>query len=115
MPEALIWGASGGMGAALVRLLKREGWLVFAAAREERRIPIEARRIPIEADYTFAFDALQPHTIQSIPMQIASQSEGLDMMVYAAGAMAAGTVEQMPADAWVQVIGANLNGAYLRI
>jgi len=74
MPEALIWGASGGMGAALVRLLKREGWLVFAAAREERRIPIEA-------DYTFAFDALQPHTIQSIPMQIASQSEGLDMMV----------------------------------
>ena len=106
MPEALIWGASGGMGAALVRLLKREGWLVFAAAREERRIPVEA-------DYTFAFDALQPHTIQSIPMQIASQSEGLDMMVYAAGAMAAGTVEQMPADAWVQVIGANLNGAYL--
>jgi NAD(P)-dependent dehydrogenase (short-subunit alcohol dehydrogenase family) len=106
MPEALIWGASGGIGAALVRRLKADGWLVFAAARDERRIPSEA-------DHTYPFDALQAYTIQPIPMQIASQSDGFDLMVYAAGAMASGTVEQMPVDSWMQVIGANLNGAYL--
>jgi NAD(P)-dependent dehydrogenase (short-subunit alcohol dehydrogenase family) len=106
MPEALIWGASGGMGAALVRLLKAEGWQVFAAARDEWRIPPEA-------DHTFAFDALQPQSVHSIPMQITTHSDGLDLVVYAAGAMSAATVEQMPAEAWARVIGVNLTGAYL--
>jgi NAD(P)-dependent dehydrogenase (short-subunit alcohol dehydrogenase family) len=94
------------MGAALVRLLKAQGWQVFAAARDERRIPPEA-------DHTFTFDALQPHSIQPIPMQIASQGEGLDLVVYATGTMASGTVEQMPTDSWSGVIASNLTGAYL--
>jgi uncharacterized protein YbjT (DUF2867 family) len=40
MPDALIWRASGGIGSAIVRRLKGEGWRVFAATRDERKTPI---------------------------------------------------------------------------
>ncbi|MBN2472678.1 MAG: SDR family NAD(P)-dependent oxidoreductase, partial [Anaerolineae bacterium] len=34
MKTAMIWGASGGIGRALVRLLVAEGWRVLAVARQ---------------------------------------------------------------------------------
>ena len=39
MPEALIWGAAGGMGQALVNQLNNAGWRVFAASRDVEAIP----------------------------------------------------------------------------
>lgn len=106
MPEALIWGASGGIGSALVTHLKSWGWTVFAAARDERRIPPAA-------DFTCRFDAAAPHTIASIPAMIAPQSDGLDLMVYAAGALRAGLLEQLDAESFAQVLNSNVTGAYL--
>ncbi len=106
MPEALIWGASGGIGSALVTLLKSRGWRVFAAARDEARIPPEA-------DFTCRFDAGQPHTIDSIPAMLAGDSDGIDLMIYAAGTTVSATVEKLtPAD-WAQVFDSNVTGAYL--
>jgi NADP-dependent 3-hydroxy acid dehydrogenase YdfG len=39
MPDALILGASGGMGKALTNHLNNTGWRVFAASRNKEAIP----------------------------------------------------------------------------
>ncbi|MBW4435678.1 MAG: SDR family NAD(P)-dependent oxidoreductase [Pleurocapsa minor GSE-CHR-MK-17-07R] len=104
MPEALIFGASGGIGAALVTTLKARGWKVYAAARDESRIPDVA-------DTTFAFEAGKPFTFSHIAMMIAQESDGLDLVVYAAGSMQPLLVDQFDGDAWAEVFAANLGGA----
>ncbi|GAB4510029.1 MAG: SDR family NAD(P)-dependent oxidoreductase [Anaerolineae bacterium] len=106
MPDALIWGASGGIGQALVMHLKNEGWRVFAAARNERRVPAEA-------DYTYTFDATKPETIQAAATLVAMETEGLQLVVYAAGGILADPLDKLAPEAWQAVMAANLDGAYL--
>jgi NAD(P)-dependent dehydrogenase (short-subunit alcohol dehydrogenase family) len=66
LPAALIWGASGGIGRALVIELKQAGWQVFAAARNESAVPAEA-------DAVCYFDAANPFTIEQAAVTIAHQ------------------------------------------
>ncbi len=105
MPEILIWGASGGIGSALVKRFKREGWRVFGAARDELRIPAEA-------DVTTTFDAREAASFDRVALLVAQQSDGLDLMIYAAGSMTAQSVEAFDSAAWSQIMDANLNGFY---
>jgi NAD(P)-dependent dehydrogenase (short-subunit alcohol dehydrogenase family) len=104
MPEALIWGASGGIGGALVTLLKREGWRAFAAARDESRIPAEA-------DLAVHFEAASLYSSKEAAMRVAYETTSLDLVVYAAGGIVAGTVEGLGEGEWAAVIDANLTGA----
>jgi NAD(P)-dependent dehydrogenase (short-subunit alcohol dehydrogenase family) len=104
MPEALIWGASGGMGAALVSLLKAESWRVFAAARDESRIPEHA-------DLLCTFDAAKSYTFNESAMRVGMESSGVDLVVYAAGGLAASPIADMRPEAWTQTIESNLTGA----
>ncbi len=104
--EALIWGASGGMGRALVSHLKSKDWRVFAAARNEGRIPREA-------DFTYAFDASSPQSISSIAPLTAPESDGLDLMVYAAGALRNGMLDKMSSEDYALVMNSNVMGAWL--
>ncbi len=106
MPEALIWGASGGIGSALVNQLKAEGWRVFGAARREDAIPTTA-------DMTFPFDASQPASAASIATLVAAETDGLDLVVYAAGGLTADPLEKLEPQAWQATIVANLDGAFL--
>lgn len=106
MPEALIWGASGGIGSALVQHLKANDWRVFAAARDESAVPASA-------DETFPFDASQPATFTNIVPLIATDSDGLDLIVYAAGGLNAAPLEKLEPDAWRATLAANLDGAFL--
>jgi NADP-dependent 3-hydroxy acid dehydrogenase YdfG len=105
MPEALIFGASGGIGSALAALLKANGWRVFAAARDERKIPVGM-------DETYAFNAAEPFSFDALAMAVAQASDGLDIVVYAAGGMQAQTAEGFDASSWKQMMDANLNGAW---
>jgi NAD(P)-dependent dehydrogenase (short-subunit alcohol dehydrogenase family) len=106
MNEALIWGASGGIGGALATLLKTRGWHVFAAARNESHIPPDM-------DRSYGFDAADPYSCDNVAMGVAQASSGLDLAVYAAGAMSASTAESFEPTAWQKVMDANLNGAWL--
>ena len=106
MPEALIWGASGGIGGALAMLLKSRGWRVFAAARDERKIPAGV-------DDIYGFNAADPYTFDTVSMAVAQASEGLDLAVYAAGGLVAQTLDSFEARAWRDVMDANLNGVWL--
>lgn len=106
MADALIWGASGGIGQALVRLLKEEGWRVFAAARH-------TERIPDEADFVYGFDVMNPTTIAETELLVAHDTTGLDLIVYAAGDLRPDTITRTTFDQWQAVIDTNLTGAFL--
>jgi NAD(P)-dependent dehydrogenase (short-subunit alcohol dehydrogenase family) len=106
MADALIWGASGGIGGALAQLLKVRGWRVFAAARQESKIPPGM-------DATFGFVANDPFSFDAVAMAVAQQADDLALVVYAAGAMQAKTIADSSPDDWRSVMDVNLNGAYL--
>lgn len=103
MPEGLIWGASGGIGSALVSLLKERGWRVFAAARDESRVP--------PCDLVCAFDAADEYSFKEAAMRVAYESGGIDLVVYAAGGLVAAPVADITRDGWDAVIESNLSGA----
>ncbi len=106
MPEALIWGASGGIGGALVKHLKSNGWRVFAAARQEDKIPEEA-------DLKYTFDATKEATIRDTATLIAHETDGLNLVVYAAGGLIPNPLEKLSPEEWSAIMAANLDGAYL--
>lgn len=104
--DALIWGASGGIGAALVTTLKDAGWRVFAAGRN-------TANIPASADKALRFDAGNLATFRDVNFAVARESEGVDLVVYAAGNLRAAQFKQMSQDDWQTVITGNLTGAFL--
>ena len=106
MADILIWGASGGIGQALVRLFKQEGWRVSAAARD-------VAQIPDEADFTYHFDATTPGTIAETQIMVAQYTQGLDLVIYAAGDLRPELLKKTDLDDWFAVMQANLTGAFL--
>lgn len=106
MPDAVIWGASGGIGCALVSLLKNQGWRVLAAARHEERIPPQA-------DFVYHFDAERPDTVLQAARLMAQETDAAALMVYAAGGMTASAVDNLEPAEWAGTMAANLGGAYL--
>lgn len=108
MPDALIWGASGGIGRALVARLKRADWRVFAAARQ-------TAHIPGEADFSYRFDARDPGSVADAALAVAHDTTGIALMAYTAGGLLSKPVEDFAPEEWAAVMDANLNGAYLAI
>jgi NAD(P)-dependent dehydrogenase (short-subunit alcohol dehydrogenase family) len=108
MPDALIWGAAGGMGQALINHLNNAGWRVFAASRDKEAIPDGV----IER---YQFSATDYSAIRDIAIDLAYQTNGLDLWVYAAGELQADLLSRMSPNAWSAVLDSNLNGAFLTI
>lgn len=104
--DALIWGASGGIGSALVTTLKQENWRVFAAARNQQHIPSEA-------DYRLRFDADDLHTLREVSYTVATESGAIDLMVYAAGSLRSGLMSELSLEDWLAVMSGNVTGAFL--
>ena len=108
MPDALIWGAAGGMGQALVNQLNSAGWRVFAASRDKEAIP--------DGVYErYRFDATDFTTVRDIAVDLAHQTTGLDLWVYSAGELRADILSKMGPESWSAVLDSNLNGAFLTI
>ncbi len=108
MPEALIWGATGGIGSALIDDLSAAGWRIYAASRSIDDIP--------DAVFErYAFEAADENSIRDIAVDIAQQTDGLDLWVYAAGEMGAERLSKMSVDTWSAVLNSNLNGAFSTI
>jgi NAD(P)-dependent dehydrogenase (short-subunit alcohol dehydrogenase family) len=108
MPDALVWGAAGGMGRALIDQLNNSGWRVFAASRDKEGIP--------DGVYErYRFDAADYNSIREIAIDLAHQTEGFDLWVYAAGELRADLISKMSPDTWSAVLNSNLSGAFLTI
>lgn len=107
MPNALLWGASSGMGQALVQFLKDEGWTIHAVARD-------TSKIPDVADFQYEFDARSPDSIAQTCLLVSQQAEAsIDLMVYFAGTVVYEKLDKMGYEGWMQTLNSNVNGAFL--
>ena len=106
MPTAFIFGASGGIGRALVERLAADGWTVGAVSRHPGDLAgLTEHRY--EADVTDAF------AVSQAVYAAAQELPPVDLWIYAAGDILASPVAEMDPAAWARILGANLTGAYL--
>jgi 3-oxoacyl-[acyl-carrier protein] reductase len=106
MSTALIWGASGGIGRALVEQLRTENWTVAAVSRHTDDL---AALTP----HRFTADVADEFAVRQAVFMVAQELPEIDLWVYAAGDIAPGKVAGLDAAAWRRILDANLNGAYL--
>ena len=106
MPTALIFGASGGIGRALVQKLTVDGWTVGAVSRHPHDLA-DLTEHRFEADVTDAF------AVSQAVYAAAQELPPVDLWIYAAGDILASPVAEMAPAAWERILGANLTGAYL--
>lgn len=106
MANALVWGATGGIGRALVTALLHEGHKVVGAARKAHTIDSPAY-IPLEADIA------DDYSIAQAVYAAAQHTDSIHLMIYAAGDILSTRVADLSATDWQRILDANLTGAYL--
>jgi NAD(P)-dependent dehydrogenase (short-subunit alcohol dehydrogenase family) len=94
---ALVTGARGGLGVAIVRRLEVEGWTVAAAARREGR---------------FAADVSDPVACRRLFEAVVEEFGRLDLLVNNAAYMQLAPVDEQDVEDWWRIIDVNLGGAF---
>ena len=105
MKTAMIWGASGGIGRALVTTLAEQGWQVVAMARNAGDLN-NITPLVLEADVS------RPHDVERAILAASQEVDQIDLWVYAAGDIASAKVEEMAPVDWQRILDANLTGAF---
>lgn len=105
--NALIWGASGGIGRAITQALTADGWTTIAIGRDETKLPNEATHtvelLNVGDDYA----------VRSAVMEANYAAEHIQLWVYTVGDIAAAKTDEMDSTTWNRIMEANLTGAYL--
>jgi NAD(P)-dependent dehydrogenase (short-subunit alcohol dehydrogenase family) len=106
MKQALIWGASGGIGKALTQKLADEDYTVVAVSRNPEATTTLT-------PYCIAADFSQPEQIQQAANQARAVSDSMDLFIYASGDIASIKATDMTLDDWNRILTSNLTGAFL--
>lgn len=107
MNNAVIWGAAGGLGQALVAALRAEDWQVHAVTRSPSAAVVALTPHCYEADVADA------QSVQRTVQAIAMETSDVALAIYAVGDIASLKLEALtPAD-FARILNANLTGAYL--
>lgn len=112
--KAIITGGSRGLGKAVALLLAQEGVHIGITGRNEDRLKEtigEIRKAGVDAAYA-TFNVDNEAEVQSGINQLVDDLEGVDILVNNAGIGTFGTLEDMPAADWEQVVRTNLFGVY---
>lgn len=102
----MIWGASGGIGRALLQQLTADQWTVAAISRK----PEETAEF---TPYSFAANVTNDHSVQQAILETNAEVGEIKLWIYAAGDISSSPIGQMKPDTWSRIINANLSGAYL--
>jgi 3-oxoacyl-[acyl-carrier protein] reductase len=114
MSTAMIWGASGGIGRALVERLTQpdeasgEDWEVWAIARSPSGLETLTPHV-LQADVG------NVRSVQQAALAVNEAGAQVDLWAYAVGDIAAVAAAEMTPETWRRILDANLNGAYLTI
>jgi NAD(P)-dependent dehydrogenase (short-subunit alcohol dehydrogenase family) len=103
---AMVWGAGGGIGRALVSNLKKEGWRVLAMGRH-------AADLEDLTSHVFEADVAQPESVEQALAAASLETDQVDLWIYAVGDIAASKVADVSPQDWQRILEANLVGAHL--
>jgi acetoacetyl-CoA reductase/3-oxoacyl-[acyl-carrier protein] reductase len=101
---ALVTGAAGGIGSAVVARLLEAGATVLASDRPGLPVPSGATPLPC--------DLADPREIAALADRIRSGPGRLDLLVHAAGITADAVFWKMEDEAWSRVLSVNLDSAF---
>lgn len=104
--NALIWGADGGIGQSIARLLIDQDWKVVMTGRHLERLE-ELEGVVVEAEIH------DPFSIQSAVAAISQEVNEIHLWVYAVGDIISSPISQMAFKDWQRILDANLTGAFL--
>jgi len=104
---ALITGAAGGLGRALVEELLAQGWRVGAGIHQSAPFPAQSGLLPLPLDVT------QEAQVDTALDRLLAEWGRLDLLVNNAGVTADRLLAQMPLAEWDRVLAVNLKGAFL--
>lgn len=107
MKTAMVWGASGGIGRAVVKRLAQDDWTVIAIGRDELALPQEATH------FIEAADVADETAVRDAVREASFVAEAVDLFVYAVGDINATKVSELDQSCWQRIMAANLSGAYL--
>lgn len=85
--KAIIVGGSGGIGSEMAQVLRQDGCDVALVGRDTEKLGKAAVRAGLESDRVFEFDVTEFANVQDAFDAIVQRLGGLDLIVYAAGAM----------------------------
>ena len=100
---ALVTGAAGGIGAAVVRMLRAEGARVAAADRDVSAVEAEAH---------LPGDLLEPAYADGLPAAAAKALGRLDIVVNNAGVITRGKVTETSDEDWALTLGVNVEAPF---
>ncbi len=101
---ALVTGATGGIGSAVVRMLAARGHRVLAAARPSESLDALCAAVP--STVAAPVDLRRPEELPDAVREL----DRLDVLVHAAGVSDVATVADTPPDVWAETMAANVTG-----
>jgi NAD(P)-dependent dehydrogenase (short-subunit alcohol dehydrogenase family) len=110
MPSALITGGSSGIGLAIGRLLREEGYELTLASRTAAKVEAAAAELGAAA---IAADVSQPDDCERVVREHVERTGGLDVLVNSAGVGIAGRVEDAQLKHIDRQLNINLRGLVL--
>ncbi len=110
MPSALVTGGSSGIGLAIARMLRDEGFGLTLAARTVERLEAAAHELDALAVEASVLDEAD---CQRMVAEHVARHGGLDVLVNSAGVGFASTVAELSTKRFDIQLGVNLRGAFL--
>ena len=111
MPKAaLVTGGSSGIGLAIARALREDGYEVTLAARKRERLETAAAELGAHA---VAADVAQEEDCRRLVSEHAARFDRLDVLVNSAGVGVGARIEDMETKHWDLQLDVNLRGAFL--
>lgn len=104
--NAVVWGADGDIGRALVQALCDQGWKTIAIARNESDLTALTPHV-ITADVS------NPNQVQAAVLAMAMEIDVVQLWIYAVGDIVSARVADLDVGSWNRILAANLSGAYL--
>ncbi len=103
---AIVWGAGGGIGRALLQQLRDQDWKTIAIVRKESDLESMTPHV-IEADVS------DPHQVQTAVYEAAMEVDTVNLWIYAVGDITSAKVADLEYESWNRILDANLTGAFL--
>jgi short-subunit dehydrogenase len=114
--NAVITGASRGIGKAIARKFAAHGYGLFLCSRHEERLLKSAEEIKAEFPsvpiHAKAFDLSKKQQTQFLARWVLDQADSVDILVNNAGTFVPGNISDEPDGAFEEIIDVNLGSAY---